>query len=172
MKIDYIPHDRQVIDDRVRWLCNPEIGLWFDNYEQGTTKEEQEKWFDAYEKDEERDLKTIVVDGQPVGFVGLSHINKKHRQAEMVIAIGDAAYRGRGIGRQAVDYIVDYAFRELKLHRVYLYVSTKNQPGIKCYRNAGFAQEGLMRDERIAHGHFEDTILMAKLNDHDNTASH
>ncbi len=163
MKIEYIPHDRSVIDDRVRWLCDPELGRWFDNYEQGTTKEAQEKWFDAYEKDEERDLKTIVVDGQPVGFVGLTHIDKRHRQAELTIAIGEVAYRGRGIGRQAVDYIVDYAFGELGLHRLVLHVSAENERAIKCYRSAGFQEEGVLRDDRFTRGRFEDTLLMARL---------
>jgi RimJ/RimL family protein N-acetyltransferase len=165
MKISYVPHAREVIADRVIWLNDRDVNRWFDDYQNGTTIEAQTAWFDKYEQDESRDFLTILADSQPIGVVGLTHIDLKNQQAELFIMIGDANYRGRGIGRQAVEQIIRHAFQGLKLHRVCLHVSALNELAIRCYRAAGFEEEGRLCDDRLTRGQFQDTLIMARLSD-------
>jgi RimJ/RimL family protein N-acetyltransferase len=163
MKISYVPHAREVIEDRVIWLNDRDVNRWFDDYQNGTTVEAQTAWFDKYVEDETRDFLTILADGQPIGVVGLTDIHLRNQQAELFIMIGDATYRGHGIGRQAVEQIVEHAFDQLKLHRVSLHVSALNERAIRCYCAAGFQEEGRLRDDRFSDNRWQDTLIMARL---------
>lgn len=165
MHIDYSPHSANDISHRVQWLNNPEVNRWFDDYrENGTTLAAQQEWFAKYDQDEQRDFYTITVDSQPIGVVGLTHIDPANKQAELFIMIGVDSYRGQGIGQQAVRYILAHAFTDLNLHRVCLHVSEHNTAAIQCYAKAGFVEEGRLRDDRLVDTKYEDTLVMGVLN--------
>lgn len=162
MSISYEPHSEAVIEQRVAWLSDPAVGGWFNGYrEHGTTLEAQREWFNGYLQDDKRDFYTIVADGRPIGVVGLTDIDRENQQAELFIMIGEADFRGKGIGQQAVKHIVHYAFTTLGLHRVGLHVSANNVAAIACYRKAGFQEEGRLRNDRLVDGTFEDTLVMS-----------
>ena len=66
-----------------------------------------------------------------VGHIGLWGATPKDRCATLGIALG-REYTGRGYGSDAMRVIVDYAFRELGLHRLQLSVAPFNQAGIRA----------------------------------------
>ena len=53
----------------------------------------------------------IEADGKYIGGCGLFHFDWTGRTSELGIGIGDAAYRGRGYGRDALRVLLAYAFR-------------------------------------------------------------
>lgn len=162
MNISYETHSEEVIEQRVAWLSDPVVGGWFNGYrEHGTTLAAQREWFQGYNQDDKRDFYTIMADDRPIGVVGLTDIDLENQQAELFIMIGEADYRGKGIGQQAVKHIVRYAFETLGLHRVGLHVSANNVAAIACYRKAGFQEEGRLRDDRLVDGTYEDTLVMS-----------
>lgn len=59
----------------------------------------------------------------------------------------------------------EFAFAELKLHRLELDVFSFNPRAERCYRKAGFRREGVRRDAVVdsATGAYGDDILMALL---------
>jgi len=100
-----------------------------------------------------------------VGNIGLHQINWVHRSAVLAILIGDAEARGRGYGTEAVTLLVEHAFSRLNLHRVELGVRADNEPAIRSYRKAGFADEGVFREAFCAGGgRYWDVLRMARLN--------
>ena len=61
--------------------------------------------------------------------------------------------------------IRDFAFRELKLHRLSLDVFSFNTRAKKAYEKAGFRVEGSLRDAIWDNGVYADDILMSILED-------
>jgi RimJ/RimL family protein N-acetyltransferase len=98
-----------------------------------------------------------------VGVCQLHSISSVHRSAELQIRIGEAGARGRGYGTEAVRLLVDFAFRDLNLHRVWLRVFRSNTRALKTYAAAGFVREGVMRDAAFVDGRFVDVVVMRKL---------
>lgn len=59
----------------------------------------------------------------------------------------------------------DFAFEELKLHRLELDVFSFNPRAEKTYLKAGFKREGVLRDAIIYDDKYADDILMSILED-------
>ena len=99
-----------------------------------------------------------------IGVCQLHSISAVHRSAELQIRIGDAAARGRGYGTEAVRLLVEFGFRDLNLHRIWLRVFRSNVRALKTYSAAGFVKEGVMRDAAFIDGRFVDVVVMRKIN--------
>ncbi len=109
----------------------------------------------------------INCDGTDVGSIYLRDVDLVNRKAEYGVFIGEREYLGKGVGKAATKLILDFAFTQLKLHKVYLRVLSDNTAAIKSYENSGFTQEGFFRDEIFADGKYESVIFMAIFNRED-----
>ena len=101
--------------------------------------------------------------GQTVGIVSLINIDYKNRSAECVIDIGEREMWGKGIGTSAMSLLLEFAFHELNLHRVYLQVFSFNDRGIKLYEKMGFTHDGRLRESLYRGGRWHDTLIMSLL---------
>ena len=99
------------------------------------------------------------------GHIGLWGATPKDRCATLGIALG-REHIGRGYGTDAMRVIVNYAFRELGLHRLQLDVAPFNPAGIRAYQKAEFVEEGGRRESVLHDGHWYDEVLMSIL-DHE-----
>ena len=100
-----------------------------------------------------------------IGICQLTGISRVHRSADLQIRIGYERSRGRGLGREAVRLLVDFAFRDLNLHRVSLQVFRTNARAIRAYEQAGFVREGTLREAAHVDGRYVDVLVMAVLRD-------
>lgn len=110
----------------------------------------------------------IIVDTETntdVGSVYLRDIDHFNKKCEYGIFIGEESCRGKGIGSKAAQLVLDYAFEELNLNRVFLRVFAKNIRAIKSYEKAGFKYEGTFRNDVIIDGVPYDMVFMAILRD-------
>ena len=107
-------------------------------------------------------IRTIEED-RLIGFVALFNIEWNNRCAGMAIGVGDEKDRGKGYGREALRLILNYAFTELNLNRVGLDVISYNEPAIKAYLQAGFKEEGRMREAVYREDRWYDRIVMGVL---------
>ena len=117
---------------------------------------------DIYERHihDDRERRYIIEsDGLPVGLVELVEINTIHRNCEFQIIVAPAA-QGRGYATVATRRALDYAFRILNLHKVYLYVDIANEKAAHVYEKIGFVQEGLLREQYFSNGAYRDARLM------------
>ena len=80
-----------------------------------------------------------------LGTVSLKNIDKKAKDAEYAISLR-SAYHGKGIGKIATRLILEYAFDELGLSRVYLNVLSDNVRAIALYEKCGFQFEREEKD--------------------------
>lgn len=99
----------------------------------------------------------------PIGFATLSGMERIHRRARLGIAIGEAAYRSQGLGKEATAALVAHGFRDLGLHRIALDVVDGNTAAIKTYQRCGFQIEGRLREHYFVDGVHRDAIIMGLL---------
>ena len=95
--------------------------------------------FIASTADESENLHRAVVDEQDVyqGSVSLKHIDRDKGEAEYAISMHPEA-QGKGAAKAASAAIVELAFRQLGLKRVYLNVLAENERANRFYQKFGF----------------------------------
>jgi RimJ/RimL family protein N-acetyltransferase len=77
--------------------------------------------------------------------------------------IGDSANRNKGYGGEAIGLLLRHAFGKMKLHKVELNASARNEQALGCYLKAGFRIEGRKRDHDFVDGEYSDEIQMGIL---------
>jgi RimJ/RimL family protein N-acetyltransferase len=122
-------------------------------------------WFAGLNKTRDRVLFAVRTQagGPPIGTVQLFDIHPVHRSAELAIRIGAEQDRGQGYGTSALLAVLDFAWRDLNLNRVWLKVFASNKRAIRAYTKAGFEIEGTMRRTAWIDGAWVDEIVMAAL---------
>ncbi|MBN1779074.1 MAG: GNAT family N-acetyltransferase [Candidatus Buchananbacteria bacterium] len=147
-----------------RWLEDREVTKFLDRYDNPPTlKEEREYILEQRKKKDHIQFSIDSVDGAHIGVCSLMKISAKSKRAEFGIFIGDKKYWGQGCGTEACRLIVDYGFKKLRLHRVYLRVFGYNIRGIKSYQKVGFKIEGRLREQVYRDGFYHDMIFMGIL---------
>ncbi|OGH88063.1 MAG: hypothetical protein A3J93_02740 [Candidatus Magasanikbacteria bacterium RIFOXYC2_FULL_42_28] len=163
--IEIRPHRISDIPYRVIWLNNPNVNQYIGQcLDQKTTFAKQKVWFNKYLKDKNKKFFTMSYGKIPIGFMGLSRIDKTNRNADVFIAIGDDKYRGKGFGEIAMQYLIKFGFKKLGLHKISLGVFEKNKPAINLYKKLGFVIEGTLKDDVFFAGEYHNQILMAIFN--------
>ncbi|MDY6945386.1 MAG: GNAT family protein [Pseudomonadota bacterium] len=124
-----------------------------------------EKWFDNYLASRANNVRLAISseDGVLIGAVYLLGIDWVHRHAEFSIWIGDASVQRRGAGETATRGMLNHAFGDLNLERVWLTVLPHNEPAIRLYRKVGFREEGRQRSAVYKNGRYEDMMMMSVL---------
>lgn len=79
------------------------------------------------------------------GTIDLDNFDPRHQRAGVGIAIR-RAYRGQGIAREALELLVDYANRFLRLHQLYAYIPVENEVSRRLFRAAGFREVAILDD--------------------------
>lgn len=102
-------------------------------------------------------------DNRIVGESVINEIDWDLRCANFRIAIYQPGHRGKGLGTWAVEISRDFAFGQLKLHRLSLNVFSFNPQAERVYQKAGFRREGVLRDAVLDGTSYADEILMAML---------
>jgi RimJ/RimL family protein N-acetyltransferase len=103
---------------------------------------------------------TVVADGVPIGHAGLDDMSPEHRRALAWITIGDASYRGRGYGTDAMRALCRWAFDTVNLAKVELEVVADNVAAVAMYERLGFVREVHRRRALWLDGAWRDEYLM------------
>jgi RimJ/RimL family protein N-acetyltransferase len=99
-----------------------------------------------------------------VGYLSIIHIEWRNRQAEWGgIIIGRKDFRSKGIGTQAAELMLQFAFSELNLNRLYGHWLVENTPSLKMATKLSFQHEGVLRQAVFKHGAYHDVAVLAIL---------
>ncbi|MHB0914001.1 MAG: GNAT family N-acetyltransferase [Armatimonadota bacterium] len=126
---------------------------------------EAEREFDAQSAESDLRLAITTQDGELIGETSLTGINPRTGGAKFAIAIGNKDYWGKGYGTDATRTLMRYAFEQLNLHRITLYVHDFNGRAIRAYEKCGFKKEGRLREAEYMDGEYSDVLIMGLLRD-------
>jgi RimJ/RimL family protein N-acetyltransferase len=110
---------------------------------------EMEEWLN--EKDKFRFGIVHREDDKLIGYCSINDVTL-YRAFWLSINIGDAEYRGKGIGGEVMDMLLKYCFEELTAECVHLDVLETNIAAIKLYESRGMKVSGRYRNLGSNHG--------------------
>lgn len=77
----------------------------------------------------------------------------------------DKDYQRQGYGKEAVRSVIQYAFEQLRLHRLECHIMPSNTASLALASSVGFVNEGLCRGYLYIHGIWEDHVRFSILNE-------
>ena len=124
---------------------------------------EEEAWFDRLTRNEFR--KALIIETKQQEAIGYVYIDLDwvNRKAQLSMAIGEKDYWDKGYGTEVVQIALNHCFNEVNMNKVYLYVFEFNKSAVRLYEKCGFKKEGLIRQDYLIHGKYEDRIIMGIL---------
>ncbi|MEJ7738237.1 MAG: GNAT family N-acetyltransferase [Chitinophagaceae bacterium] len=97
-----------------------------------------------------------------VGSIGLWRIDKENYRAEIGYML-EPSLQGKGIMYEAIHKVLDYGFKEMKLHSIEAQIDPRNAASGALLKKAGFIQEAYFKENYYLRGRFADTAVYSIL---------
>jgi RimJ/RimL family protein N-acetyltransferase len=127
-----------------------EADAMYRRFDQGFTAREALTWA------------TVAPDDVLIGTCTLFRFEPRHRRAEIGYALRSDLW-GRGLAREALTLMLDWAFPALRLHRIEADVDPRNDGSRQLLLRLGFRSEGLLRERYFVGDEVSDTELFGLL---------
>lgn len=101
-----------------------------------------------------------------IGMISLNDILWSLKSAYVGYSL-DLKHTKQGYMYEALTIIIDFAFNELKLHRLEAGVMPSNKASYQLLERCGFIREGLLRKNVHINGQWEDHYIYGLLNEND-----
>ena len=151
-------------EDFVRWRNSDLVKSRF-IYRKDLTVEDQRNWIRT--RVETGQVVQFIIwdraDNKKIGSVYFQDIDNNNHKCEYGILIGEEEYLNGGRGTETARLALEYAFNNMKMHRVYLRLLSDNVRALKSYEHVGFKQEGVARNDVWLDGKPVDVIFMAAI---------
>ncbi|MGN0741340.1 MAG: GNAT family N-acetyltransferase [Candidatus Fimadaptatus sp.] len=151
-----------------KWITDPDSTRYLsDTFVVPQTWEQTAGFLDALLAGSKPGVHLVIADimtGDYLGQCDLMNVTDYSRKAELAIVLGPE-HQGKGYGGEAIALLLELAFCHLNLNRVHLRVSSQNARALACYERAGFAIEGVLRQDSFSGGEYRDTVIMGILRD-------
>lgn len=99
-----------------------------------------------------------------IGDISLTQIARGDLQNCYTGFTLDKEYNAKGYTTEALQLVVDFAFRELKLHRIEAGAMPDNIASIRVLEKAGFKKEGIAKENLKINGQWTDHQILAIIN--------
>lgn len=147
---------------RVEWMNNPAIyrGMHFTL---PITLDSTREWFERNMGNNRRADMVLLDNSEIVAFCGITNIDPILKKGESYTFVNPTK-RHRGIGTCARILLLDYAFTDLQLIKVFCYTNEDNISSINLSKKLGFTVEGRLRKEYINDdGELKDRLYLGLL---------
>ncbi|KAM0227125.1 hypothetical protein ACHAPO_011805 [Fusarium lateritium] len=95
----------------------------------------------------DENTKTPVIIGvMCIGWGGIAPHVVHHRNAEIGITLLKE-HQGKGYGREAINWILDWGFKHAGLHTIGITTASYNPRAVHLYESIGFVHEGIRRQQ-------------------------
>ena len=104
----------------------------------------------------------MLENGERVGTIGLHDVTATHGNGEVGYFFAPDAW-GNGYATDATRTVVEYAFGERRLQKVYARAFAFNDASQRVLEKVGFEREGVHRDQVFVDGEFVDVYRFGVL---------
>ena len=101
---------------------------------------------------------------QIIGGIDLMSVCPVNRKGELGYWLAKPFW-GRGIMVEAINLMLEFSFKEVKLHRVQAHVFPANETSIRVLEKTGFTREGFIREGFTHRGNYVSVYLYSILED-------
>ena len=113
-----------------------------------------------------RQLRLIIVkESRSIGTIDLFDFEPVHKRAGVGILIADQGDRQKGCAREALELLINYAFKQLQLKQIYCNISSINKATINLFSGLDFMLVGVKKDWNKTQEGWEDELLFQRLCD-------
>jgi ribosomal-protein-alanine N-acetyltransferase len=156
------------LPDIVEAVQDPEIPRWT-TVPQPYGNEEARQWrrVSATGIEAGTDLATLIVSATGddlLGAAGIHGIDPASGRCSAGYWVAAEA-RGRGVAARAMRLLCAYAFDELGVKRIELWIDPENKNSLGVAESVGFTREGLLRSFMPIHGRRRDMLMYSLLPD-------
>lgn len=101
----------------------------------------------------------------PIATVYLKDIDYTNKRCELCVFTSTDTEWKLENQSEAIHLLVEKAFNEYGMHKVYSYVFYKFPEEVELLKNAGFSAEAILKDEALgADGKYEDIVRLSIIN--------
>ena len=142
------------------WFNDPEVCKYNSHHRFPMTCSDIENYVRTCNADKTRIVLAIDVKNvnKHIGNISLQQIDLINRQAEIAFIIGDKCSWRNGQAFRSAILLIDHAFVELGLNRIYFGTSKENIGMQKLGEKLGFQLQGVLRQALYKHGRFIDVL--------------
>jgi ribosomal-protein-alanine N-acetyltransferase len=157
--VSLVPLTLENFKQNGRWMLQPEVGRFWGPRFGDFTDESTEKRYTEFSESKTSINWAIAYLDEPVGFTGIFDIDWVRRDGESGIFIGRHDLFGRGIASEAIRLRTDFAWRELRMHRVHNWIALANRGSRRANEKSGYKQMGVYRKSFFRSGEWYDEWL-------------
>ena len=143
--------ERKDIGDLVEGLNNLEVSRTFGVVPHPYTRRNAHRWIDKCSEESRKKKQgnyqfgiELKSEGKLVGCIGLNHVDYFNEGASVSYWVNEK-YWNQGIASEAMKPVIDFAFDELRLRRLYLFAYYSNVASNNFAKKFGFKLEGTLR---------------------------
>jgi len=94
-----------------------------------------------------------------IGLIDIFDFDPANQRAGVGIIINDESDRGNGIGAEALNLLINYAFTQLQMHQLYANIDVGNVASVRLFTNFGFVLVGVKKDWNRKNNVYADEAL-------------
>ena len=151
----------------LEWMHDKEINQFFQFDAEKYAYEDAERFIRNAQMDWEKRTAfhwaIIGNNDEYMGTISLKNVDLKNKNAEYAISTRRCAW-GTGLAKHATEEVLEIAFHELKLHKVYLNVIDTNIRAIEFYKKCNFQYEGEAKEHICINGRYVSLKWFAAIN--------
>lgn len=156
--IDFF-HMKQEDIMQVFYLRNhPETTKW--SISQDISLNTHLNFIESLKEDDTRCYFLLKKNGEIIGVVSLTRINKRHKNAYIGIYKNPKLDR---VGRDLLRTLEEIAFQKIKLHALFLEVLKNNTKAIAFYERNGYSYQGCLKDFVYQDNQYKDVLIYEKI---------
>jgi RimJ/RimL family protein N-acetyltransferase len=142
------------------WVNDRDVMQYFANRQTAIGEDEERAYIAALAASRTDRAYSVFAGDHYVGQCSLNQIYWPARNGRLFVVVR-RDMQGRGYGPEAVRRILDLAWGELDLRKVWLIVRRDNRSAQAMYLKLGFDFEGVLRDEYCVGDRWFDMVRMA-----------
>lgn len=146
-----------------KWMNNPKVTHFLANVFPITFIDEK-NWYDSNSKSTKDRVILAIVDRKTkklIGTMGMNNIDYISGVATTGSVIGDERYWGKGYGTEAKMLLLELAFNELNLRKLYSEVIVYNERSLAFSNKCGYKEEARLKEHYYRSGQYHDQVILS-----------
>lgn len=145
-------------------INNPDIEKTIVGWALPLSRKDEEKWYANYSNTEHAIRYIIQTNqGKVIGLTGLGNIDMKNGCAKGMGIRISSEVQSKGFATDAYMTLFNYAFNELRLHRIETSAFDDNLASLKFQEKLGCQREGIRREAIYKEGIYKNVVTLGCL---------